>query len=286
MTENRFRNAGIIGCGVMGSGIAEVMAIHGMDVIICEADQVRLEKGIDQIRLSIQKSISRGLITNSELDKALDRIKSTTRLQDLDHVDIIIEAVNEKMELKKQIFHDLEHICAPDTILASNTSSISITEIASITMTPGRVIGMHFFNPVPINPVVEVIPGILTDRRVIELVYTLASSLGKTPVLVKDHPGFLVNLLLIPFLLDAIRWYASGLASKEDMDKAIKLGLNHPMGPLKLADLIGLDTVMLIADSLILNLHDSRYSAPPLLRQMVSAGMLGRKTKKGFYEYD
>jgi len=285
MIEDKPCKVGIVGCGIMGSGIAEVMALHGLEVIVCEIDQNILNQGMIRIHQSFERGVSKGRISVDEMKNAIGHIGSTIHVNDLSSVDIVIEAVPEFLDLKQKVFKQLDAVCNAKTIFASNTSSISITDIAAVTSRPEKVIGFHFINPVPIIPLVEVIPGLRTSQEVIAFVLSLSTRLNKTAVIVKDSPGFLVNLLLIPYLLDAIRWFDAGLASKEDIDTAVKLGLNHPMGPLTLADLIGLDTVLAIADSLYSNFHDPRYSAPPLLRRMVSAGLLGRKSKSGFYSY-
>ena len=285
MTADKPLKVGIVGCGIMGSGIAEIMALHGLEVIVCEVDQVVLDKGMNRIHQSIERGVSKGRISKNEMQDSLRHISSTIHFNDLTTVDIVIEAIPESLDLKRKVFKELDAVCNPETILASNTSSISITDIAAVTSRPEKVIGFHFINPVPVIPLVEVIPGLRTSQEVVDFVLSLSTRLKKTAVVVKDSPGFLVNLLLIPYLLDAIRWLDAGLASKEDIDTAVKLGLNHPMGPLTLADLIGLDTVLAIADSLYSNFHDPRYSAPPLLRRMISAGLLGRKSKSGFYSY-
>ena len=283
MTADKPLKVGIIGCGIMGSGITEIMAMHGLEVIVCEVDQSILDKGMIRIHQSIERGVSKGRISKDEMQDSLKHISSTIHLDDLSPVDIVIEAIPKSLDLKRKVFKELDAICKQQTILASNTSSISITDIAAVTSRPEKVIGFHFINPVPVMHLVEVIPGLRTSKDVVDFVLSLSTRLHKTAVVVKDRPGFLVNLLLIPYLLDAIRWLDSGLASKEDIDTAITHGLNHPMGPLALADFIGLDTVLKIADSMYSNLHDPRYSAPPLLRRMVSAGLLGRKTMSGFY---
>jgi len=285
MIEYKPCKVGIVGCGIMGSGITEIMALHGLEVIVCEVDQAILNQGMIKIHQSIERGVSKGRISVDEMKNAIGHISSSIHVNDLSTVDIVIEAVPESLDLKRKVFKQLDAVCNAETIFASNTSSISITDIAAITSRPEKVIGFHFINPVTVIPLVEVIPGLKTSQEVIGFVLSLSTRLNKTAVIVKDSPGFLVNLLLIPFLLDAIRWLDAGLTSKEDIDTAVKLGLNHPMGPLSLADLIGLDTVLAIADSLYSDFHDPRYSAPPLLRRMVSAGLLGRKSKSGFYSY-
>jgi 3-hydroxybutyryl-CoA dehydrogenase len=229
--------------------------------------------------------VKRGKITQGEMDAALTRIKSTTDMSDFAPCDLVIEAVVEKMEVKKQVFAELDGICPPHAILASNTSSLCITEMASVTKRPDKVLGLHFFNPVPVMPLLELVRTILTDDETLQTAQEFGKALGKTAVVAKDTPGFIVNLLLVPFLLDVVRAVENGVATREDIDTAIKLGLNHPMGPLTLLDFIGLDTTLFIADAMYGEFKDPRYAAPPLLRRMVLAGHLGRKTGQGFYDY-
>ncbi|HIC93873.1 MAG TPA: 3-hydroxybutyryl-CoA dehydrogenase [Anaerolineae bacterium] len=279
------KRVGVVGCGIMGSGIAEVCARSGYEVVVREVSDELLQKGLERIRKSMAKGVKRGKLTQGEMDAALARIQGTTEMKDFAPCDLVIEAVVEKMEVKKQVFAELDAICPPHAILASNTSSLCITEIASATKRPDKVLGMHFFNPPPIMPLLELVRTILTSDETIQIARDFGKSLGKTTVVAKDTPGFIVNLLLVPYLLDAVRALEKGVATKEDIDTAIKLGLNHPMGPLTLLDFIGLDTALYIAEAMYQEFRDPRYAPPPLLRRMVLAGHLGRKSGRGFYEY-
>lgn len=279
------KRVGVVGCGIMGSGIAEVCARSGYEVVVREVSDELLQKGLERIRKSMAKGVKRGKLTQGEMDAALARIQGTTEMKDFAPCDLVIEAVVEKMEVKKQVFAELDAICPPHAILASNTSSLCITEMASATKRPDKVLGMHFFNPPPIMPLLELVRTILTSDETIQIARDFGKSLGKTTVVAKDTPGFIVNLLLVPYLLDAVRALEKGVATKEDIDTAIKLGLNHPMGPLTLLDFIGLDTALYIAEAMYQEFRDPRYAPPPLLRRMVLAGHLGRKSGRGFYEY-
>ena len=279
------KKIGVVGCGLMGSGIAEVCARSGYDVVVREVNDELLQKGLDRIRKSMAKGVQRGKLTQEEMDAALARIQGTTKMEDFAPCDLVIEAVVEKMEVKKQVFAELDAICSPHAILASNTSSLCITEMASATKRPDKVLGMHFFNPPPIMPLLELVRTILTSDETLRTAQEFGKSVGKTTVVAKDTPGFIVNLLLVPYLLDAVRALENGVATKEDIDTAIKLGLHHPMGPLTLLDFIGLDTTLYIAEAMYEEFKDPRYAPPPLLRRMVLAGHLGRKSGRGFYEY-
>jgi len=279
------KTVGVVGCGLMGSGIAEVCARAGYQVIVREVNDQLLQKGLGRIQKSMSKGVSRGKLTQEEMDAAWARIKGTTDMADLAPCDLVIEAVIENMEVKKQVFAELDRLLAPHAIIASNTSSLCITEMAAVTQRPDKVLGIHFFNPVPVMPLIEFVRTILTSDETMQVAQQFAQSLGKTTVTAPDQPGFIVNRLLVPYLLDAVRIYEAGLASREDIDTAIKLGLNHPMGPLTLLDFVGLDTCLFIADAMYEEFKDPRYAAPPLLRRMVLAGHLGRKSGKGFYDY-
>jgi len=279
------KKVGVVGCGIMGSGIAEVCARSGYEVVVREISEELLQKGLERIRKSMAKGVKRGKLTQEEMDAALARIQGTTEMKDFAPCDLVIEAVVEKMEVKKQVFAELDAICPPHAILASNTSSLCITEMASATRRPDKVLGMHFFNPPPVMPLLELVRTILTSDETLQVARDFGESLGKTTVVAKDTPGFIVNLLLVPFLLDAVRALEKGVATKEDIDTAIKLGLNHPMGPLTLLDFIGLDTTLYITEAMYEEFKDPRYAPPPLLRRMVLAGHLGRKSGRGFYEY-
>ncbi len=276
---------GIVGCGLMGSGIVEACARAGYNVVVQEVSQELLDNGLARVRKSLQKAVSRGKIEQEQADEALARIQGTLTLDDFADCDLVVEAVVENMAVKKEVFAQLDQILPPHAILTSNTSSLCITEMASVTARGDKVLGIHFFNPVPVMPLIEFVRTILTSDETMEIAQRFGASLGKTMVTAKDTPGFIVNRLLIPYLLDAVRIYENGLATKEDIDTAIRLGLNHPMGPLTLLDLVGLDTTLFIADAMYEEFKDERYAAPPLLRRMVLAGHLGRKSGKGFHSY-
>ena len=276
---------GVVGCGLMGSGIVETCARAGYDVVVQEVSQELLDRGLGRVQASMQKAVSRNKIEQGQADEALARITGTLTLNDFSGCDLVVEAAVENMAVKKEIFGQLDQILPAHAILASNTSSLCITEMASVTGRGDKVLGIHFFNPVPVMPLIEFVRTILTSDETMEAAHQFGASLGKTMVTAKDTPGFIVNRLLIPYILDAVRVYENGLASREDIDTAIKLGLNHPMGPLTLLDFVGLDTCLFIADAMYQEYKDERYAAPPLLRRMVLAGHLGRKSGKGFYDY-
>ena len=276
---------GVIGMGQMGGGIIETAARAGFTVIGRDISDEFVAKGLNNIKKSLGKGVERGKLSQAEMEAALSRITGTTVLADFAHCDLVIEAATENMQLKKTLFTELDMIVKPEAILGSNTSSLSITEIASATQRPDRVIGVHFFNPVPVMPLIEIVRGLLTSEETIEVVRSLGEKLNKTLVFAKDNPGFIVNLLLVPYLFDAIRALENGVATKEDIDTGIRLGLNHPMGPFALMDFIGLDTCLFIGDAMYAEFKDARYAAPPLLRRMVTAGLMGRKSKQGFYSY-
>ncbi len=276
---------GVVGCGLMGSGIAEVCARAGYQVFVAEVNSEFLERGLARIRGSLGKAVARGKATQQQADETLSRIQGTLALADFGPCDLVVEAAIENMALKKEIFAELDRVLPAHAILASNTSSLCVTEMASVTQRGDKVLGIHFFNPVPVMPLIEFVRTILTSDETMETARQFGASLGKTMVTAKDTPGFIVNRLLIPYLLDAVKVYEDGLATREDIDTAIKLGLNHPMGPLTLLDFVGLDTTLFIADAMFEEYKDPRYAAPPLLRRMVLAGHLGRKSGRGFYEY-
>lgn len=279
------KRIGIVGCGLMGSGIVEVCARSGYDVVVREVDDDLLKRGLGRVEASMRHAVEREKLSAAEMQAARARIKGTTRLADLGDSDLVIEAVVEKMDLKKDVFRELDRLCPPRTILASNTSSLSITEMASVTRRPQHFLGMHFFNPVPVMKLVELIRGLQTSEETMATGRRFAESVGKTVVVCKDSPGFIVNLLLIPYMLDAVRALELGIATREDIDTAVHLGLAHPMGPLTLLDYVGIDTTYYIAEAMFDEFKDTRYAAPPLMKQMVLAGMHGRKTGRGFYEY-
>ncbi|MFR9296339.1 MAG: 3-hydroxybutyryl-CoA dehydrogenase [Aedoeadaptatus pacaensis] len=276
---------GVIGSGTMGSGIAQTMALHH-DVVIRDIIPEALEGAKKKIEKGYNRNVEKGRMEEADAKAAFARISTTEDIKDLKDCDLIVEAATENPKIKKAIFTELCETCDEKTILASNTSSLSITDIAAATKRPGKVIGMHFFNPVPAMKLVEVICGLNTDEETKKTVIALAEEIGKTPVEVEEAPGFVVNRILIPMINEGIGIVADGVASVEDVDTAMKLGANHPMGPLALADLIGLDVCLAIMDVLYNDYHDSKYRAHVLLRKMVRGGKLGRKTGEGFYKYD
>ncbi len=279
------RRVGVVGCGLMGSGIVETVARAGYDVVVREVNQDFLRRGLERIDVSMKRAVDRGKLDGAARDAARARIRGTTSLADLSGVEMAIEAVIEKMDEKKKVHQELDTVVAPGVILASNTSSLSITEMAASTGRPERVVGMHFFNPVPVMTLVEVVRGLTTSNETVQAARAFAESLGKKVVLAKDTPGFIVNRLLVPFLLDAVRALELGVASKEDIDAAVTLGLNHPMGPLTLLDFVGIDTTYYIAEAMFDEFKEPRWAPPPLMKQMVIAGWWGRKAGRGFYEY-
>ena len=279
------KKVGVVGCGIMGSGITLVCAQSGYPVIVSEINDELLNKGLSSINSFLSKSVEKGKVSQQDKDATLGRIKGTTSTKDFSECDLVIEAATENIDLKKKIFAELDKVCPKHIILATNTSCLSILDVAVVTTRPEKVLGLHFFNPVPIMKPLEIVKTILTSDDTLKTGENFGKSVGKTVVIAKDTPGFIVNYLLQPFLLDAIRMLEVGIATKEDIDTAINLGLNHPMGPLTLTDLIGLDTILFIADAMYEELKDPRFAAPILLKRMVTAGWLGRKTGKGFYDY-
>ena len=279
------KHVGVVGCGLMGSGIAQVSAQADYRVTIVEVDQEILDRGIKRIGTWLEKAKRRGKITDEQAESVRKNLSTATNLEALAGCDIVIEAVTENLELKKELFSSLDRITGPSCILATNTSSISITEIAGATDRPDRVVGMHFFNPVPIMKLVEVIRGVATSDEVMAAAHEFGASVGKETITCKDTPAFVVNKLLIPYLLDAVRMLQDGVATAEDIDKAMVHGCGYPMGPITLADYVGLDTTCHAADVIYRELGESRYAAPVLLRRMVQAGHWGRKTGRGFYSY-
>jgi 3-hydroxybutyryl-CoA dehydrogenase len=270
----------------MGSGIAEVAAKAGLGVVVREVSQDVLHAGLGRIRTSLDKGLAKGKLSEADHAAALDRIRGTTDFEDLAGCDLVIEAALEDLDAKREIFRAIDRFAPQHALLASNTSSISITHLGSATSRPERVIGMHFFNPVPVMPLLEIVRGLLTSEAAFEKAKAMGERLGKTVVVCqKDSPGFIVNLLFVPYGLDAIRGLEQGVATKEDFDTAMRLGMNHPMGPFELMDFVGLDTMLFIADAMYADTKDVRYAAPTSLRRLVAAGRLGRKSGAGFYEY-
>jgi 3-hydroxybutyryl-CoA dehydrogenase len=281
------KKLGVIGAGTMGNGIAQIASSIGCDVVMRDIDMKYVDNGMKNIDKFLSKSLEKGKITKEQKDEVLGRIKGTTELKDLADVDFVIEAVIEDLDLKKKVFGDLDGICRPDVILATNTSSMSITEIANATKRPEKVVGMHFFNPVPLMKLVEVIRGYFTNDETVAATTALAKKMGKETVEVKvDSPGFIVNRLMIPHLLEAVKMHEEGVASKEDIDKAIKLGLNYPMGPFELMDFTGIDICNFVAEYFFKELNkELKWVSPTLLKNTIKAGRLGRKTKGGWYNY-
>jgi 3-hydroxybutyryl-CoA dehydrogenase len=280
------QNVGVVGVGLMGAGIVEVLARRGYNVVAREVNQELLHGGLARLRKSLDRGLDKGKLSAEEHAAALDRVRGTTEMADFADCDLVIEAAIENVELKKAIFAELDAVTPPHAILASNTSSISITTMAAATKRPGQVIGLHFFNPVPVMPLLEIVRGLQTSEETYAAARAFGDALNKKIVVaVKDNPGFLVNLLFIPYGMDAIRALEQGFGTKEDFDTAMRLGMNHPMGPFELMDFVGLDTMLFIADAMYGETRDPRYAAPPMLRRMVTAGHLGRKSGRGFYQY-
>ena len=279
------KKVGVVGCGQMGGGIAQVCAQGGYQVIVSEINDEFLNKGLASISSFLTKSAERGKITQQDKDSAISRIKGTTSLNDFADCDLAIEAAVENLDLKKKIFTELDTVCPKHAILATNTSCLSIIDMAMATSKPEKVLGLHFFNPVPLMQLLEIVRTIATSDETLEAGREFGKSVGKTVVVARDAPGFIVNRLMVPQILNAIRMLEDGVATREDIDNGLKLGLNHPMGPLALADLVGLDTLSFIADGIYAEFKDPQYINPTLLTKMVTAGWLGRKSGKGFYEY-
>jgi len=280
------KKVGIVGCGIMGGGIAQVAAQSGFQVVVSEVRDDLLKKGLGAIEGNLNKAVEKGRMKAEEKAAIFGRIKGTLNTKDFGDCDLVIEAAIENMDLKKKIFADLENVTPKHALLASNTSSMSIIDMAMATKRPDKVLGLHFFNPVPVMRLLEIVKTIATSDESIEAGKVFGKALGKTPVVAKDMAGFIVNRLLSAFMVTALKMYEDGVASKEDIDTAIQLGLNHPMGPLALADLVGLDTCLAIVDTLYQEYKDPMFNAPPGMRDMVTAGYLGRKTGKGYYDYN
>lgn len=281
----KINRVGVLGAGLMGSGIAEVCAKAGYETIVREVSDDLAKKGVGRLESSLAKAVERGKLAAADRDATRGRLKATTRVQDLAGCDLVIEAVVENLDAKKELFGELDRICGEPAIFCSNTSSLTITELSAATSRPDRFAGLHFFNPVPVMKLVEVVRTIATSDETVETLLEFARSLGKEPVLAKDNSGFIVNRLLVPYLLDAVRALEEGVGSREDIDKGMELGCGHPMGPLKLLDFVGLDTTYAIAEIMFTEYREKRFAPPPLLKRMVLAGRYGRKSGRGFYEY-
>jgi 3-hydroxybutyryl-CoA dehydrogenase len=277
---------GIVGAGQMGNGIAQVAAMSGLQVIMSDIKEEFVQSGLQNIIKLLSRNVEKGKMSGEEKDATLGRIKTTVDVAHLSGCDFVVEAATENEEIKFKIFRDLDKICRPEVILATNTSSIPISRIAAQTKRPEKIIGMHFMNPVPLMQLVEVIPGLITSEKTFKTTCDLAVKFGKTPVKSSDYPAFIANRILMPMINEAIFCLYNGVGTRDDIDTVMKLGMNHPMGPLALADLIGLDTCLAIMETLYNGFSDSKYRPCPLLRQYVEAGWLGRKTGRGFYEYD
>ncbi len=276
---------GVAGCGLMGSGIAEVAARAGFDVVVREIEDDALEAGKGRIRKSLDRAVEKGKIEAGDRDAAWERIAFTVELDGLADRDLIVEAIVESLEAKNELFGALDDVCGPETIFASNTSSLTITDMAAATDRPEKVMGLHFFNPVPVMKLVEVVRTIVTSDETFERAFEFARALGKEPIAAKDNSGFVVNLLLVPYMLDAIRQLERGVASIEDIDKGMTLGTGHPMGPFTLCDFVGIDTLYRISEIMFDEYREERYAPPPLLKRIVAMGRYGRKTGKGFYDW-
>jgi 3-hydroxybutyryl-CoA dehydrogenase len=280
------REVGVVGCGVMGSGIAQVCATHGYYTTVVEADPERLQQGLERVRRSLAREVERGRLSQERYERALRRLRGATSLAELAPCDLVIEAVVEDLAVKKQVFAELGRACKPEAILATNTSSLSLSELAAASCRPERVIGLHFFNPPTVLRLVEVVSSQSTSPETVETAMAFCDAIDRLTVRVKDTPGFIVNRLLVPFIFDAVRMVEAGVATAEDIDRACRFGLNHAMGPLATADLIGLDVLVQISEAMFEEFGEPRFKAPTLLRRMVSLGYLGRKTGRGFYQYE
>jgi 3-hydroxybutyryl-CoA dehydrogenase len=282
---SRIDRVGVVGCGLMGGGIAQVAARAGFATTAVEASQDLLDRGLGAVRRNLDGLVERGRLAAGDRDATWGRLRGSVRLEDLAEVDLVIEAITENVGLKKETFARLDRICPPHALLASNTSSCTIIELAAATKRPAQVLGLHFFNPAPVMKLVEVVRTLATGDDTFRAAWDFVGALGKTPVAATDSTGFIVNRLLVPYLLDAVRALEAGVASREDIDQAMKLGCGYPMGPFTLLDLVGLDTTLFVAEVMFAEFREPRYAPPPLLRRMVLAGQLGRKSGKGFYEY-
>lgn len=279
------RKVGVLGCGLMGSGIAEVAAKAGFETVVREVNQELLDKGMARIQGSLARAVEKGKLAADERVAVAGRIRGTTGVAELADCDLVIEAIVENLDEKKATYAELDRVAKSAAIFASNTSSLTITQLAVATSRPGRFVGLHFFNPVPVMKLVEVVRTLLTEESVLAEVHEFCRAIGKTPVNCKDNSGFIVNRLLVPYILDAIRALEEGVGSVQDIDEAMKLGCGFPMGPFALLDFVGLDTTYYIANIMFEEYREKRFAPPPLLKQMVQAGRLGKKSGRGFYEY-
>jgi 3-hydroxybutyryl-CoA dehydrogenase len=279
------RKVGVVGCGLMGSGIAQVAAMAGFPTVVREVSQELLDKGLASIQRSLSKFQEKGEISAEQKAQTLGRLKPTLKLEDFADCDLVIEAIIENLDRKKALFAELDGIVQAEAVFASNTSSLCITEMMTATRRAPRFLGLHFFNPVPLMKLVEVVRTVVTEPEIVQLALDFARRTGKTPILASDRAGFIVNRLLVPYLLDAVRALEEGFGNIADIDQGMKLGCNHPMGPLTLMDFVGIDTTYYIAEILFNEYREKRFAPPPLLKRMVLAGMFGRKTGKGFYDY-
>jgi 3-hydroxybutyryl-CoA dehydrogenase len=280
-----FNEIGVVGCGAMGADIVQLALKGGYTVVVREMNEELLTKGLDRVKNGTYKLVRKGILQEQEADGMLARLSGTTSFDSLATCELIIEAVFEDLQVKKDLFQSLDRVCMKETIFASNTSSLSVTDMAASTLRPAQFVGMHFFNPATVMPLVEIIKTIATDAEVLQSVTDFAKSVGKQPVLAKDNAGFIVNLLLTPYLMDAVRAVSEGVATVEHIDMAMRFGCNHPMGPLMLVDFIGLDVLVKGATSLFEEYRDKRYAPPPILKKMVTMGYLGLKSGKGFYDW-
>ena len=279
------RKVGVLGCGLMGSGIAEVAAKAGFDTVVREVTIDLMEKGLGRLRGSLDRAVDKGKLAPEDRDAALARLRGTTDFTDLAGCDLVIEAIVENLDEKKRVYAAVDAVLGDGAILASNTSSLTVTQLAMATRRPDRFVGLHFFNPVPVMKLVEVVRTLMTDTSVLEEVGAFCRALGKEPVQCRDNSGFIVNRLLVPYILDAIRAHEEGVGSIEDIDKAMQLGCGYPMGPFTLLDFVGLDTTYFIAEIMFEEYREKRFAPPPLLKQMVQAGRFGKKSGRGFYDY-
>jgi 3-hydroxybutyryl-CoA dehydrogenase len=280
------KKVGVLGAGLMGSGIAEVAAKSGYATLVREVNEDLVAKGRKKIEGSAAKAVEKGKLTPADRDAMVGRLTYTTKLEDLADCDVVVEAIVENLDVKRETYGTLDRVCKPSTIFCSNTSSLTITEMAAATKRADRFAGLHFFNPVPVMKLVEVVRALATSEETFQTVFAFAKSLGKEPISCRDNSGFVVNRLLVPYILDAIRAYEEGVGSLDDIDKGMRLGCAHPMGPFELLDYVGLDTTYAIAEIMFAEYREKRFAPPPLLKRMVLAGRYGRKSGRGFYEYD